>query len=107
MEPRRVLDRDQMRRAPGKTQRTDRRGGVGEETVLEIGVRPRLGDNARPDMGTDLGLVGVNDEIKRLRVYIALLGQDGFERAHAQLHLAELRAVIAFVMGFVMGFVLM
>ena len=31
---------------------------------------------------------------RRLGIDVALLGQDGFERPHAQLHLGELRAVV-------------
>src|SRR5216684_9286023 len=91
-----------MGRARGQTQLTDRRGSIGDEAALEAGVRPRLRDHPRPDMGTDLGLKGINDEIERLRVHVALLGQDSLKRTHAQLHLAELCAVIVLVVCIVL-----
>jgi hypothetical protein len=53
-------------------------------------------------MRADPGLVGVDDEIERLRVHIALLGEDSLERSPPQLHLAEFRAEIVFVMGIVL-----
>src|SRR5207247_2107958 len=42
----------------------------------------------------DLGLVGLDDCIERRGLDVAFLGQDGLQRAHAQLHLGELRAVL-------------
>ncbi len=73
---RRVLDRDQMDGAPGKAERADRVGGVGDEAALELRIGPGLGDDAGADMRPDLGLVGVDDEVERLGIDIALLGQD-------------------------------
>jgi hypothetical protein len=73
------------------------RGGVGQEPLLEFRVRPRFRHDARPDMGPDPGFVGVDDDIERLRVDVALFGQDRLKRADPQLHLAELRTVIMLV----------
>src|SRR5713101_7404541 len=53
-------------------------------------------------MRADLGLIGLDDEIERSRVDVALFRQDGLERAHAQLHLRELRAVLVVMMVVVM-----
>jgi hypothetical protein len=43
-------------------------------------------------MRPDLGLIGVDDEVERLGIDIALLGQNGLERPHPKLHLVELGA---------------
>jgi hypothetical protein len=84
-----------MGRAPGdKAERPDRVGGVGDEAALEIGIGPRLGDDAGADVRPDPGLIGVDDEIERLGIDIALLGQDRFEGADPELHLVELGAVV-------------
>ena len=37
-------------------------------------------------------------QVERGGIDVALLGQHGFQRAHAQLHLAQLRAVVVVVM---------
>ena len=52
-------------------------------------------------MRADLGLVGLDDEIERLGIDVALLGQDGFQRPHPKLHLGQFRAVIVVVVAVV------
>ena len=95
---RRVLDRDQMiADAADMAERRDGGGAVLQQAALEVGIGPGLGDDARAVVRADLGLVGLDDEIERLGVDVALLGQDGFERAHPQLHLAELGAVVVVI----------
>ena len=75
----------------------DRLGGVGEQRALELGIDPGLGDDAGADVRADLGLVGLDDEVERGRIDVALLGQDGLQRAHPQLRLGQLRAVLVIV----------
>ena len=75
----------------------DRRGAVGEQRTLELGIGPRLGDDARAAMRANLGLVGLDQGVERDRIDIALLGQDCFKRAHAQLRLGQFGAVVMIV----------
>ena len=63
-----------------------------------VRIAPGLGDHMRAVARADLGLVGLDQEVERRRVDIALLGQHRFERAHAQLGLGELRMVVVVVM---------
>ena len=62
--------------------------------VLERRIAPGLGDDAGADMRTDLGLVGLDQRVDGGGVEIAFLGQHGFERADAQLHFGQFRAVV-------------
>src|SRR5262245_35421455 len=94
----RVLDGNQMVADPALvTERAHRLGAVVEQRPLERGIAPGLGNDARAGVGADLGLVGLDDEIERSRIDIALLGQDRLQRAHAQLRLGELGAVLVVV----------
>ena len=68
----------------------DRLGRVFQQPSLELGVGPGAGDDAGADMRADLGLEGLDDLVERGRIDIALFGQDGFERAHPQLHVRQL-----------------
>ena len=72
----------------------DRLGGVGEQRLLELGIEPGLGDDAGAVARTDLGLVGLDDGVERGRIDVALLGQDGFQRADAELGVGQFRAVV-------------
>ena len=96
-----------MGRAPGKAERTDRRGRVGDEAVLELRIGPGLGDNAGADMRPDPGLVGLDDEIERLGIDITLLRQDRLQRPHPKLHLGQLGAVVVAVVVIIVVGVLM
>ncbi len=60
------------------------KGGIGP------GPRHHAGAVARPD----LGLIGFDQEIERCRIDVALFGQDGLERAHAQLGLGQFRMIV-------------
>jgi hypothetical protein len=92
---RRVLDRDEMiAGARDVAERGDRRRRVLDQCLLERRIGPCLGDDLRAIVRTDLGLVGLDDGIERGWLYIALFGQDRFERADADLHLGQLRAVL-------------
>ena len=72
----------------------DRRGGVFQQRLPECRIGPGLGDHLRAVVRADLGLVGLDDGVERGRLDIALLGQDRFERAHADLHLGQFRAML-------------
>ncbi len=80
----------------------DGRSRVVEQAALEVRIGPGLGDDAGADMRPDLGLVGIDDEVERLGIDIALLGQDRLQRADAELHLRNLGAVVV-VMVVAMG----
>ena len=58
---------------------------------LKSGSAQALGDDPRAVVRADLGLVGLDDGVERGRVDVALLGQNRFERAHAQLGLGQVR----------------
>ena len=92
---RRVLDRDQMV-ADGAhvAERGDRRGGILQQRLPEGGIGPRPGDDEGAVARADLGLVGLDDGIERRRIDVALLGQDRFQGADAQLRLRQLRAML-------------
>ena len=75
-------------------ERADRLGRVVEQRLLEVRIAPGPGDHALADVRADLRLVGLDDQIERGGIDVALLGQDRLERAHAQLHLGELGAVV-------------
>src|SRR5262249_59128678 len=90
-----VLDGDEMVADPALvTERAHRLGAVLQQRALERRIAPGLGHHARARVGTDLGLEGFDDEIERGRIDIALLRQNGFQRAYAQLGFRELRAVL-------------
>ena len=80
-----------------QAERSHRLAAVLEQRALERRIAPGLGDDAGAVVRADLGLVGLDDDVERGRVDIALLGQHGLERAHAQLHLGQLRAVLVMI----------
>jgi hypothetical protein len=84
--------------AADMAERADRLAAVLEERLLEGRIGPGLGDDARAVMGTDLGLIGLDDGVERGRLDIAFFGQDGLERAHTQLGLRQLRMIVIVVM---------
>ena len=99
VEARGVLDRDQMVADPAHVaELAHRLGGVVEQRPLECGIAPGLGDDTRAVVRADLGLVGLDDGVERGRIDVAFLGQDGLQRAHAQLHLGEFRAVLVMML---------
>ncbi len=61
---------------------------------LNSGSVQALATTTRAVARADLGLVGLDDGVERRRVDVALLGQHGFQRAHAKLRLRQLRAVL-------------
>ena len=92
---RRVLDRDEMIADPADVaERAHGLGGIGQQGLLERGIGPGLGDNLRAVVRPDLGFIGLDDGIERGRIDIALFGQDGFERAHAQFGLGQFRMIV-------------
>jgi hypothetical protein len=100
----RILDGDQMVADPaGMTQRGDRCGCVLEQGRLESRIAPRLCHHERTVARADLGFIGLDDGIERRRIDVALLGQNGFERAYAQLDLRQRRAVVVLMVMIVVG----
>ena len=93
-----VLDGDHVLALPAReAELGNGRGGVLEEPCLVVGIAPGLGDDPGAVVRADLGFVGLDQHIERLRVHVAFLDQDRFERAHAQVHLREMRAVLVIV----------
>ena len=91
----RVLDRDQVVADPVEhAERGHRLAGVVEQRFFERRIAPGLGDDAGADMRADFGLVGLDQRVDGGGIEIALLGQHGFERADAQLHLGQFGAVV-------------
>jgi hypothetical protein len=85
---RRVLDRDEMiANSAEMTKCAHRLAGVFEQGLLERLIKPSLGDDLCAIVGSDLGLICLDDGIECGRIDIAFFGQDGFERADPQLHL--------------------
>src|ERR1700754_53991 len=58
-------------------------------------------------MRADPRFIGFDDGVERGRIDIALLGENGFERAHAQLHLGQFRAVLVIVVVMMMTVVVL
>ena len=103
---RRVLDRDDMFALPaGIAELRYRRCGILEQP----GAKGRIGPGPRHHAGAiarpNLGLVGLDQQIERGRIDIAFFGQDGFQRAHAQLGLGQFRMVVIVVVMIVIGHV--
>ena len=63
-------------------------------------IAPRLGDHLRADMRADFGFIKLDDAIERGGFDISLLDQNRFERAHPQLHLGKIGALIVIVIMF-------
>ena len=94
-----VLDRhDVLALSSGITEFGNRGRGISQQTGAIRGIGPGAGDHAGAVPRPDLGLVGFDQEIERGRIDITLLGQDGFERAHAQFGLGQVRMVVVAVM---------
>ena len=74
-------------------------GAVRQQRLLEHRIGPSARHNARTDMRTDPRFIRLDDPVERLRIDIALLGQDRLQGAHAQLHLGEFRAMAVIVMS--------
>ena len=53
-------------------------------------------------MRADPGLIGLDDEIERGWLHVALFGQDRFQRPPPQLHLGQVRAVRVMILVMVM-----
>jgi hypothetical protein len=57
-------------------------------------IGPGLGHHAGAVARADLLLVGLDQKVERGRIDIALFGQHGFQRAHAQLGFRELGMLV-------------
>jgi hypothetical protein len=55
--------------------------------VFSTAIGPGLGNDAGAVVRPDLGLEGLDHHVERGRIDVALLGQHGFQRPQAQLHL--------------------
>ncbi len=86
---------------PGTPERGKGLGRVGEKLAAEIRIDPGPGDGPRAAMRADLVLIGLDNGVERGRIDIAFLDQDGFQRAHAQLHFRQFGAmpVVVFVVA--------
>ncbi len=83
-----VLDGDHVLALPAlEAELGDRGGRVLDEPGPVARVGPGLGHDLGAVVRADLGFVGLDQHVERLRVHVALLDQNGFERPHAQLHL--------------------
>ena len=80
---------------------------AGVASLMQPGAIGRIGPGAGHHAGAvaraDLGLVGLDQKVERGGIDIALLGQDGFERAHAQFGLGQFRMVVVVMMMVVMA----
>jgi hypothetical protein len=83
--------------AAGVAERGDGRRGIGQQPFAKGRVDPGPRHHARAVARADAGLVGVDQRVERGGVDVALLREHGFERAHAQVHLAEFAVVVAVI----------
>ena len=60
-------------------------------------ISSRLGDNLRADMRADFSFITLYDAIERGGFDISLVDQYRFKRAHPQLHLGKVGALIMIV----------
>ena len=72
-----------------------------KEPVAVVRIGPGLGHDPARRCGADLRLVGLDQHVDRRGVDVALLDEDRFERAHAQLDLGQLAVVVIVVVGVV------
>src|SRR5579864_7906578 len=86
--------------------RIHRLGRILEESTLESGIGPSLGNDTRADVRPDLRFVCFDDAIERGRIDIAFLGEYGLKGAHAQLHLREIGSAVMIVIVIVLVTVL-
>ncbi len=100
----RVLQRDDvLALAPGVAELGDRRRGVGQQSLAKIGIGPGARDDARAIARADLLFVGLDQDVERGRIDVALLGQQRLERAHAQLGLRQLGMVVIVMVVVIMS----
>ena len=76
----------------------DRRGRVLQQPRAIGRIAPGLRDHADAVARADLLLIEIDQEIEGRRIDIAFLGQDRFQRAHAQLGLRQIGMVVIVVM---------
>jgi hypothetical protein len=76
----------------GITKRSERLGRLGEESLLEFPIHPRLGDNPGSIARADLLLVTLDQKIDSGGIDITLLQENAFERAHAKFHIRQVGA---------------
>src|ERR1700730_6389573 len=82
-------------------------GCIFEERPLERGGAPGSRDDARAIVGTDFGLIGLDNEIEVGGIDVALLRQNRVRRAPPRLRLGKLGAVGVLIMGVLIVGVLM
>jgi len=95
----RILDNDEMvADSADMTERAHGLAAVIQQGLPESGIGPGFSHNLRAIVRADLRLIGLDDGVERSRIDIAFFGQDGLERAHAQLGLGQFRMVVIMVM---------
>jgi hypothetical protein len=85
---------------------TDGTRRILQQECFECLVDPGAGDHLRTDMRPDFGLEMLDDLIDGLRIKIAFLGKHRFERAHAALHVAQVRSMVMVVIVIVIVIVM-
>ena len=75
----------------------DRLRRVVEKPVAVGGIAPGLGDDPGAVARADLRLVGLDEDVERGRIDVALLGQKRLERADAKLDLVEMRVLVVVI----------
>lgn len=93
-----ILDHFQMLALPpGKGQFGHRRGSVCQQALFVSGIDPGLGHHLRPATRADFGLVGLDNQIQRVRIDIALGQQNSLERTHPDGGFRQFRTMIVIV----------
>ena len=83
--------------AAGVAQFGDRRRRIGEQPLAVVGIDPGAGNDAGAVARADLLLIGLDQQIERRRIDVALLGQQRLQRAHAQVGFRQFGMVVIVV----------
>src|SRR5947209_5008743 len=87
--------------AADMAERADRLAAVGQQRLLERRIAPGVCDNQRAIVWPDPGLVSLDDGVERRRVDVALLGQDGLQRANPKFGLGQFGMGMRMIVGMV------
>ena len=81
-----------------KTEFADRRRCVRHQPGAIGWIGPGPCDDACAVARADLGFIGLDQFIKRSRIDVTLLGENGLEGAHAQINRRQFRMIVVVVM---------